>query len=101
MEIIGAVGVSNVARIAQGIVGSAVVGGLLCYELPSKIAGRSAGEVSVRSYVKGGLSVASRCLPEILGLCTVLSVAVLLRLRGDSGFALVDPVEVQAWDEIK
>lgn len=85
----------------QAIVGTAVVGGLLGYELPSKVAGLNAGQVSVRNYVKGCGRVICRCLPEVLGLTTVLILAVLLRLRGDDGFIPSSAEELAHWEKIK
>jgi len=99
-SIIAAVGYSNIGSITQAVVGSAVVGGVLAYELPHKVAGMDAGQVTMRAYVKGGVNVVCRCLPEVLGVVTILTMSVLLRVRGDSGLALVDPVEIQSWNKI-
>jgi len=75
------------------VAGTAAV--MLRLDLPAQLPGATGG-----GYVKSCGRVLCRCLPEAIGLTTCLTLALLLRLWGDTT-VLTDPEEIQIWSEIK
>jgi hypothetical protein len=98
--LVGAVGLAGIQSGMQALVGCTVVGAVLCHELPVKLAGLRANEVSLARCAKNCGRMLAHNVPEVLGLSTVLFLALLLRMRGDTE-VLTTPVEVQAWEQIK
>jgi len=102
MDVLAAVGgFTNAASIAQAIVGTGIVTGIVCCEIPGRVVGLNARQVSLRSYAKGIGKVVVCCLPEVLAVGTVLCMAVLLRLRGDDGLTITGPGQLEEWARIK
>lgn len=95
-----ALGMSNTDALMQASLGVAVITAILGHELPAKLVGMRTHEIDSWTFFKRSASMLCHCIPEMLGLGTVLTMAVLLRLRGDTE-VLTDPREIQAWEEIK
>eukprot|EP00933_Yihiella_yeosuensis_P078493 TRINITY_DN89_c8_g1_i1.p1 TRINITY_DN89_c8_g1~~TRINITY_DN89_c8_g1_i1.p1 ORF type:complete len:357 (-),score=55.94 TRINITY_DN89_c8_g1_i1:454-1524(-) len=100
MEVLGVVAAGGMGGAIQGVLGFAVLGGVLCHELPVKLAGLDRRDVNIVTCAKKCTQVLACALPEIIGLFTVLTMACFLRLRGDTE-VIVDPHEKQVWEEIK
>jgi len=93
----GAAGIMSASQVAMmGATCFAILG---C-ELPHRVAGLRPGSMTVREYAGGAAKLARRCAPEVIGVSACLTLAVLLRLRGDTD-VYSDPMSQQVWEQIK